>query len=92
MKRKSRINNFFLFCVRSYNAIKAYSKEGRQTELSAGEHLVSAATAGQYSLNVSHSSGHINQVNLTMAIENTFGSHFTPGTTNCMSNVLKITI
>lgn len=36
------------FFIRSYNAIKAYIKEGRQTELSAGEHLMSAATAGQY--------------------------------------------
>lgn len=33
-----------------YNAIKAYSKEGRQTELSAGEHLLSAATAGAMTL------------------------------------------
>ncbi|KAI2652565.1 Mitochondrial folate transporter/carrier [Labeo rohita] len=33
---------YFLF----YNAIKAYKQEGRQTELSAGEHLVSAAEAG----------------------------------------------
>ncbi|XP_056597415.1 solute carrier family 25 member 32a [Triplophysa dalaica] len=33
---------YFLF----YNAIKAYKKEGRQTELSAAEHLVSAAEAG----------------------------------------------
>ncbi len=32
----------------SYNAIKAYMQEGRQTELSAGEHLVSAAEAGQF--------------------------------------------
>ncbi|XP_037533075.1 mitochondrial folate transporter/carrier [Nematolebias whitei] len=29
-----------------YNAIKGYTKEGRQDELSAGEHLVSAAEAG----------------------------------------------
>lgn len=34
---------FFPF---SYNAIKEYTKEGRQTELSATEHLVSAAQAG----------------------------------------------
>ncbi|KAA0702675.1 Mitochondrial folate transporter/carrier [Triplophysa tibetana] len=33
-----------------YNAIKAYNKEGRQTELSAGEHLMSAATAGAMTL------------------------------------------
>ncbi|TRY95785.1 hypothetical protein DNTS_018333 [Danionella cerebrum] len=33
---------YFLF----YNAIKAYTQEGRQTELSAAEHLVSAAEAG----------------------------------------------
>ncbi|XP_057195784.1 solute carrier family 25 member 32b isoform X2 [Triplophysa rosa] len=33
-----------------YNAIKAYRKEGRQTELSAREHLVSAATAGALTL------------------------------------------
>ncbi|KAI4883108.1 hypothetical protein NFI96_003725 [Prochilodus magdalenae] len=32
----------------SYNAIKGYAKEGRQTELSAMEHLVSAAEAGQF--------------------------------------------
>lgn len=31
----------------SYNAIKGYVKEGRQTELTATEHLVSAAQAGQ---------------------------------------------
>lgn len=30
----------------SYNAIKGYTKEGRQTELTATEHLVSAAEAG----------------------------------------------
>lgn len=30
----------------SYNAIKGYTKEGRQAELSATEHLVSAAEAG----------------------------------------------
>lgn len=30
----------------SYNAIKGYAQEGRQTELSATEHLVSAAEAG----------------------------------------------
>lgn len=33
-------------CLHSYNAIKGYTKEGRQTELSATEHLVSAAEAG----------------------------------------------
>lgn len=32
----------------SYNAIKSYTKEGRQTELSATEHLVSAAEAGKF--------------------------------------------
>lgn len=32
--------------IHSYNAIKAYVKEGRHTELSATEHLVSAAEAG----------------------------------------------
>ncbi|XP_016427025.1 solute carrier family 25 member 32a [Sinocyclocheilus rhinocerous] len=37
---------YFLF----YNAIKAYTREGRQTELSAGEHLVSAAEAGMLTL------------------------------------------
>ncbi|XP_059412802.1 mitochondrial folate transporter/carrier-like [Carassius carassius] len=37
---------YFLF----YNAIKAYKQEGRQTELSAGEHLVSAAEAGMLTL------------------------------------------
>ena len=31
----------------SYNAIKGYTKEGRESELSAAEHLVSAAEAGQ---------------------------------------------
>ncbi len=30
----------------SYNAIKGYTKEDRETELSATEHLVSAAEAG----------------------------------------------
>ncbi|XP_016319855.1 mitochondrial folate transporter/carrier-like [Sinocyclocheilus anshuiensis] len=33
-----------------YNAIKAYNKEGRQTELSAVEHLLSAAGAGVVTL------------------------------------------
>ncbi|XP_065154963.1 solute carrier family 25 member 32b [Paramisgurnus dabryanus] len=33
-----------------YNAIKAYLKERRQTELSAGEHLLSAASAGAMTL------------------------------------------
>ncbi|XP_017268578.1 mitochondrial folate transporter/carrier [Kryptolebias marmoratus] len=33
-----------------YNAIKEYTKEGRQSELSAGEHLVSAAEAGVLTL------------------------------------------
>ncbi|XP_076868469.1 solute carrier family 25 member 32b [Brachyhypopomus gauderio] len=37
---------YFLF----YNAIKAYAKEGRQTELSATEHLVAAAEAGAMTL------------------------------------------
>ncbi|KAF5899101.1 mitochondrial folate transporter/carrier, partial [Clarias magur] len=37
---------YFLF----YNAIKAYNKEGRQTELSAKEHLVFAAGAGVMTL------------------------------------------
>lgn len=37
---------YFLF----YNAIKAYTQEGRQTELSAAEHLVSAAQAGMLTL------------------------------------------
>ncbi|KAL2084350.1 hypothetical protein ACEWY4_019868 [Coilia grayii] len=33
-----------------YNAIKAYTKEGRQTELSAAEHMVSAAEAGMLTM------------------------------------------
>ncbi|KAM6973131.1 solute carrier family 25 member 32a [Aplochiton taeniatus] len=37
---------YFLF----YNAIKAYTREGRQMELSASEHLVSAAEAGVLTL------------------------------------------
>ena len=37
---------FHAFFPFSYNAIKGYTKEGRQTELSATEHLVSAAQAG----------------------------------------------
>ncbi|XP_076006667.1 solute carrier family 25 member 32-like [Genypterus blacodes] len=37
-----------------YNAIKAYTKEGRQTELSAAEHLVSAAQAGVLTLTITN--------------------------------------
>uniref|UniRef100_A0A1A7Y489 Solute carrier family 25 member 32 n=1 Tax=Iconisemion striatum TaxID=60296 RepID=A0A1A7Y489_9TELE len=37
-----------------YNAIKGYTKEGRQTELSAGEHLVSAAEAGILTLTITN--------------------------------------
>lgn len=39
---------FFLTLILpySYNAIKGYTKDGRETELSATEHLVSAAKAG----------------------------------------------
>ncbi|KAM3873499.1 solute carrier family 25 member 32-like [Diretmus argenteus] len=37
-----------------YNAIKAYTKEGRQTELSATEHLVSAAEAGILTLTITN--------------------------------------
>lgn len=37
-----------------YNAIKAYTKEGRQTELSAAEHLVSAAEAGIMTLTLTN--------------------------------------
>ncbi|XP_063055075.1 solute carrier family 25 member 32-like isoform X2 [Engraulis encrasicolus] len=33
-----------------YNAIKAYTKEGRQTELSATEHMLSAAQAGMLTM------------------------------------------
>lgn len=40
-------NNIIVFFSNSYNAIKAYIKEGRQTELSPAEHLVSAAQAGR---------------------------------------------
>lgn len=38
----------FSFYFSSYNAIKGYIKEGRQTELTATEHLVSAAQAGEF--------------------------------------------
>ncbi|XP_075868838.1 solute carrier family 25 member 32-like [Nelusetta ayraudi] len=41
---------YFLF----YNAIKSYTKEGRQTELSATEHLVSAAEAGILTLTLTN--------------------------------------
>lgn len=41
---------YFLF----YNAIKSYTKEGRQTELSATEHLVSAAQAGMLTLTLTN--------------------------------------
>ncbi|XP_041844846.1 mitochondrial folate transporter/carrier-like [Melanotaenia boesemani] len=37
-----------------YNAIKGYTKEGRQTELSAAEHLVSAAEAGILTLTITN--------------------------------------
>ncbi|XP_061632527.1 solute carrier family 25 member 32-like isoform X2 [Phyllopteryx taeniolatus] len=37
-----------------YNAIKAYVKEGRRTELSATEHLVSAAEAGILTLTITN--------------------------------------
>ncbi|KAJ0065895.1 hypothetical protein NL108_000132, partial [Boleophthalmus pectinirostris] len=37
-----------------YNAIKGYTKEGRQTELSATEHLVSAAEAGILTLTITN--------------------------------------
>ncbi|KAK2844158.1 hypothetical protein Q5P01_010817 [Channa striata] len=37
-----------------YNAIKGYTKEGRQTELSAAEHLVSAAEAGILTLTLTN--------------------------------------
>ncbi|XP_029958067.1 mitochondrial folate transporter/carrier [Salarias fasciatus] len=37
-----------------YNAIKGYTKEGRQTELSATEHLVSAAEAGVLTLTITN--------------------------------------
>ncbi|XP_004077651.1 mitochondrial folate transporter/carrier [Oryzias latipes] len=37
-----------------YNAIKGYTKEGRDTELSAGEHLVSAAQAGILTLSITN--------------------------------------
>lgn len=37
-----------------YNAIKGYTKEGRQTELSATEHLVSAAEAGVLTLTLTN--------------------------------------
>ncbi|XP_053736501.1 mitochondrial folate transporter/carrier-like [Synchiropus splendidus] len=37
-----------------YNAIKAYVKEGRQSELSATEHLVSAAEAGIMTLTITN--------------------------------------
>ncbi|KAL0984967.1 hypothetical protein UPYG_G00151240 [Umbra pygmaea] len=41
---------YFLF----YNAIKAYKKEGRQLELSATEHLISAAQAGVLTLTLTN--------------------------------------
>ncbi|KAF7665949.1 hypothetical protein LDENG_00125610 [Lucifuga dentata] len=37
-----------------YNAIKGYTKEGRQSELSAIEHLVSAAEAGMLTLTITN--------------------------------------
>lgn len=37
-----------------YNAIKGYTKEGRQSELSAAEHLVSAAEAGVLTLTLTN--------------------------------------
>uniref|UniRef100_A0A3P9JW18 Solute carrier family 25 member 32 n=1 Tax=Oryzias latipes TaxID=8090 RepID=A0A3P9JW18_ORYLA len=37
-----------------YNAIKGYTKEGRDTELSAAEHLVSAAQAGILTLSITN--------------------------------------
>ncbi|CAL1610560.1 unnamed protein product [Knipowitschia caucasica] len=37
-----------------YNAIKSYTREGRQTELSATEHLVSAAEAGILTLTITN--------------------------------------
>lgn len=37
-----------------YNAIKGYTKEGRQTELSAAEHLLSAAEAGVLTLTLTN--------------------------------------
>ncbi|KAM9310550.1 solute carrier family 25 member 32-like [Pholidichthys leucotaenia] len=37
-----------------YNAIKGYTKEGRQSELSAAEHLVSAAEAGILTLTITN--------------------------------------
>lgn len=36
------------FAFSSYNAIKAYKKEGKLESLSASEHLVSAAEAGEF--------------------------------------------
>lgn len=36
------------FTFPSYNAIKAYKKEGKLESLSATEHLVSAAEAGEF--------------------------------------------
>lgn len=36
------------FTFSSYNAIKAYKKEGKLESLSATEHLVSAAEAGEF--------------------------------------------
>ncbi|KAK0139401.1 Mitochondrial folate transporter/carrier [Merluccius polli] len=39
---------------KNYNAIKAYTREGRQTELSATEHLVSAAEAGILTLTITN--------------------------------------
>lgn len=41
------LSNITYYSIRSYNAIKAYTRERRQKELSATEHLLSAAGAGQ---------------------------------------------
>lgn len=47
---KHHLSNRISFFICSYNAIKAHRKEGRQTELSATEHLLSAAGAGAVTL------------------------------------------
>ncbi|MEQ2160565.1 hypothetical protein GOODEAATRI_000514 [Goodea atripinnis] len=44
----------FAVFLYSYNAIKGYTKEGRQTELSPAEHLVSAAEAGILTLTITN--------------------------------------
>ncbi|XP_020353435.1 mitochondrial folate transporter/carrier isoform X2 [Oncorhynchus kisutch] len=50
-EKRGQIMKSVIFC---YNAIKAYTKEGRQSELSATEHLLSAAQAGVLTLTLTN--------------------------------------